>query len=107
MHCTLALADYARGKKIAQICYFTCFIVPLGAKPLPTLSVHVLVYSIWWSEALLWRYPFFSHWQPAAGLTNRVLVRDSHQAGTSLTQVLCICHGAASTNLFHGDRDHA
>ena len=47
---------------------------------------YILVYSIWWSEALLWRPPFFFFSQPAAGLTNQVLVQDS-QAGTPLA-----CH---------------
>ena len=46
---------------------------------------YVLVYSIWWSEALLWRPPFyFIFSQPAARLTNQVLVWDS-QASTPLS----------------------
>ena len=47
------------------------------------LLKYVLVYSIWWSEAPLWRPPFFFFSQPVAGLTNQVPVQDS-QASTPL-----------------------
>ena len=50
---TRSLADYARKKKFAQMWKgyvispgFWCFTVPLGARPLPTLSVYTTICSI-------------------------------------------------------------
>ena len=60
---------------------------------------YVLVYPIWWSEALLWRPPFFFFsffFQPAAGLTNQVPIRVS-RASTPLFlffQFLCCTFSA-------------
>jgi hypothetical protein len=85
------LADYAiiikPNMEELEICYatrFWCFIVPLGAKQLPTLSVYITICSMILN--LVVRVPvveasnfFFS--QSAAGLTNRVPVRD-FRAGT-------------------------
>ena len=86
------------------ICYLNLFHLVSGAlesllKPnhslqcLYLLKFVLVYYSIWWSEALLWKPPFFFS-QPAAGLTNQALVWDSW-AGTPLSS--CSAASASSS----------
>ena len=82
----LAFADYARNFFFPKILKgYRVLLKPNHSLYYLYILKYVLLYSIWRSEALLWRLPFFFFSQPAAGLTNWVLVQDS-QAGTPLVQ---------------------
>jgi hypothetical protein len=97
----VAFTDYARKKNLnmEEICYFTLvlskfhlvsgvlesFLKPNHSIYYLYILQYVIMYQIWWSEALLWRPPFFFS-QPAAGLTNQVPVWNSW-ASTPLAEI--------------------
>src|SRR6266568_1144334 len=80
-------------KNMLSLCYFTtfwCFRGPLGAVllPIPSVDANNIFYCTQFGvPRLCFRGVHFIFSRPAAGLTNRVPVRDS-RAGTPLQMIL-------------------